>query len=239
MLTSRSRRPPCSATCARDPLRRVGVGQVDREVGRLAGQRLGERPQALLAAGDEDQLRARLAREPPRGRLADATRGAGDQRRDGDSHSWRERYSNSRKCGRLFDSTYCRTRERDPRDYSTSSCASPPPRATRRPPRSVWREEASFASLSSRRHRLLGRPDRRGAPLLAVVGHIDEIGLVVTPHRREGLPLVRADRRLGPADPGRPAGRGAAAEDGPVLGVVGRKPIHLLERRGSARRSSS
>ena len=62
-----------------DPLRRVGVGQVDGEVGRPAGQRVGELAQQLLAAGDQDQLHPRLAREPDRGRLADPGRGSGDQ----------------------------------------------------------------------------------------------------------------------------------------------------------------
>ena len=54
-----------------DPLGGVGVGQVDGDVGRLAGQRVGELAQQLLAAGDQDQLGARLAGEPDRGRLAD------------------------------------------------------------------------------------------------------------------------------------------------------------------------
>ncbi len=59
----------------------VGLGEVDGEVGGAAGQRLGQRPQALLAAGDEDQLGARLAGESLRGRLADPARRAGDQGR--------------------------------------------------------------------------------------------------------------------------------------------------------------
>ena len=63
-----------------DPLRRVRVGEVDGDVGRLAGQRLGQRPQQLLAAGDQDQLHPRLAREPLRGRLADPGRGPGYKR---------------------------------------------------------------------------------------------------------------------------------------------------------------
>ena len=78
MLTSRSRRPRLLGDVGADPLRRVGVGQVGGDVGRLAGQRLGERPQPLLAAGDEDQLGARLAGQAPRRRLADSARGAGD-----------------------------------------------------------------------------------------------------------------------------------------------------------------
>ena len=48
------------------------------------------------------------------------------------------------------------------------------------PAAAIWREEASFASLSSDG---LGSSIARigeAGPLLAVVGHIDEIGLVVT-----------------------------------------------------------
>ncbi len=82
MLTSSVSRPPCSATWARIALGGVGVGEVDGDVGRLAGQRLGQRPQPLLAAGDEDQLGAGLAPEPPRCRLADPARSSGDDCRD-------------------------------------------------------------------------------------------------------------------------------------------------------------
>ena len=66
-----------------DALRRVGVGEVDGEVGRPAGQRLGQLAQQLLAAGDEDQLGARLAREPDRRRLADPRRSS---RHECDAH---------------------------------------------------------------------------------------------------------------------------------------------------------
>ena len=62
------------------PLGGPGLGQVDGDVGGPAGQRLGERAQPLLATGDEDQLGAGLAGQPPRGRLADPTRSAGDHR---------------------------------------------------------------------------------------------------------------------------------------------------------------
>ena len=49
------------------------------------------------------------------------------------------------------------------------------------------------------------------------------------PRRREGLCLVHSDRRLGPADPGRPAGRGRRPATAPCPGSIGRKPIHLLK----------
>ena len=50
-----------------------------------------------------------------------------------------------------------------------------------------------------------------GAPLLAIVGHIDEIGLDRHAHRRRRLPELHRRRRLGPADPRRPARRAAHA----------------------------
>ena len=82
MLTSRCRAPPCSASrWARTRCGRVLVGEVGRDVGGAAGQRLGQLAQQLLAAGDEDQLGPGLAREPDRGRLADPRRGTGNQLR--------------------------------------------------------------------------------------------------------------------------------------------------------------
>ncbi len=65
-----------------DALGRVVVEQIDGEhADAILAQLGGERAQALLAAGDEHERAAGLAREPARGRLADAAAGAGDQRR--------------------------------------------------------------------------------------------------------------------------------------------------------------
>ena len=80
-----------------------------------------------------------------------------------------------------------------------------------------------------RRPRLLDRPDRRReAPLLAVVGHIDEIGLVVTHIDEKGFLYFSP---IGGWDPQILVGQRVEVRgrDGPVPGVVGRKPIHLLE----------
>lgn len=96
------------------------------------------------------------------------------------------------------------------------------------PAAAVWREQASFASLSADG---LGSSIARvgeGAPLLAVVGHIDEIGLVVTHIDEQGFLWFSP---IGGWDPQVLVGqrvevRGRA---GLVPGVVGRKPIHLLE----------
>ena len=96
------------------------------------------------------------------------------------------------------------------------------------PAAAVWREAASFATLSSDG---IGSSIARvgdAAPLLAVVGHIDEIGLIVTHIDEKGFLWVAP---IGGWDPQILVGQRVEvrAKDGPVLGVVGRKPIHLLD----------
>ena len=96
------------------------------------------------------------------------------------------------------------------------------------PAAAIWREAADFAELSVDG---IGSSIARvgeAAPLLAVVGHIDEIGLIVT-HVDENGFLWFAP--VGGWDPQILVGQRVEVQgkDGPVLGVVGRKPIHLLE----------
>jgi putative aminopeptidase FrvX len=96
------------------------------------------------------------------------------------------------------------------------------------PAADVWRDEASFASLSTDG---LGSSIARigeGEPLLAVVGHIDEIGLVVTHLDEKGFLWFSP---IGGWDPQILVGQRVAVRgrDGVVPGVVGRTPIHLLE----------
>ena len=77
-----------------------------------------------------------------------------------------------------------------------------------RSPRSpVWREAASFADLEvdGIGSSIATIGDAEAGPLLAVVGHIDEIGIAVTHVDDKGFVYFTADRRLGPADPRRPA----------------------------------
>jgi putative aminopeptidase FrvX len=96
----------------------------------------------------------------------------------------------------------------------------------------VWSEAAEeFASVSSD---AMGTPvarvDGRGEhPLLAVVGHIDEIAVLVSHVTKEGQLRVVAS---GGWDPQILVGQRVEVltRDGPVPGVCGRKPIHLLER---------
>jgi len=97
----------------------------------------------------------------------------------------------------------------------------------------VWREAAStFAEvkadvMGSSYARVRGRS---GRPVLAIVGHIDEIGIVVTHIEESG---VLAFRGLGGFDPSMLLGHRVQllTGDGLVDGVVGRRWRSLEERR--------
>jgi putative aminopeptidase FrvX len=96
------------------------------------------------------------------------------------------------------------------------------------PAAEVWREAASFAELSTDG---IGSSIARvgdAAPLLAVVGHIDEIGLIITHIDEKGFLWFAP---VGGWDPQILVGQRVEVrgKNGPVLGVAGRKPIHLLE----------
>lgn len=92
----------------------------------------------------------------------------------------------------------------------------------------VWREEAAFAALSADG---IGSSVARigeAAPLLAVIGHIDEIGLVIRHIDEKGILWFAP---IGGWDPQILVGQRVEVQgpNGPVLGVVGRKPLHLLD----------
>jgi putative aminopeptidase FrvX len=99
-------------------------------------------------------------------------------------------------------------------------------------PVGVWRAAAErFAEVSVDRMgtpvaRVAGRGER---PLMAVVGHIDEIAVLVSHVTKEGLLRVV---QSGGWDPQNLVGQRVEVltKDGPVPGVCGRKPIHLLDR---------
>jgi putative aminopeptidase FrvX len=96
------------------------------------------------------------------------------------------------------------------------------------PAAEIWREAASFAELSTDG---LGSSIAKvgdAAPLLAVVGHIDEIGLLVTHIDEKGFLYFNP---IGGWDPQILVGQRVEVRgrDGLVPGVVGRKPIHLIE----------
>lgn len=96
------------------------------------------------------------------------------------------------------------------------------------PAAAIWREEAAFAEQSADG---LGSSIARigtASPLLAVVGHIDEIGLVVTHIDEKGFLWFAP---IGGWDPQILVGQRVSIQgrEGAVPGVVGRKPIHLLD----------
>jgi putative aminopeptidase FrvX len=71
-------------------------------------------------------------------------------------------------------------------------------------------------------------PGTGGGPTLAIVGHIDEIGLIVTHIDDEGFLRFRG---VGGWDPQILVGQRVLLEtrNGAIPGVVGKKPIHLLK----------
>ncbi|MFN8215298.1 MAG: hypothetical protein U0R71_01770 [Solirubrobacterales bacterium] len=94
------------------------------------------------------------------------------------------------------------------------------------PASAVWREAAAFAEQSSDR---IGSSIARvggAAPLLAVVGHIDEIGFVVNHIDEHGFLWFNP---IGYWDPNIVSGQRVSirGEEGLVLGVVGRRPKSL------------
>jgi endoglucanase len=96
------------------------------------------------------------------------------------------------------------------------------------PAAAVWREGASFATLSADGLGSSIAHIGEGEPLLAVVGHVDEIGLVVTHIDEKGFIWFAP---IGGWDPQVLVGQRVEvrSRDGLVPGVVGRKPIHLLD----------
>ena len=108
----------------------------------------------------------------------------------------------------------------------------PAPSGYETPAAAVWREAASFAELTTD---ALGSSVARvpgvageGAPTFAVVGHIDEIGLVVTHIDDDGFLWFGP---IGGWDPQILVGQRVvvAGRDGEIPGVLGKQPIHLLK----------
>ncbi len=101
-------------------------------------------------------------------------------------------------------------------------------------PAAVWREAAdAFAEVSTDvvgtpRAIVPPRKGTRGRPRrLLVMGHIDEIGLIVTHIDDDGYLWFS---EVGGWDPQILVGQRVLLDtrDGPVAGVIGKKPIHLL-----------
>jgi putative aminopeptidase FrvX len=95
----------------------------------------------------------------------------------------------------------------------------------------IWREAASaFAAVSvdGMGSSIARVPGTAGGPLLAVIGHIDEIGLIVSHVDDDGFLRFGG---VGGWDPVILVGQRVTllTREGPLDGVVGKKPIHLLK----------
>ena len=107
----------------------------------------------------------------------------------------------------------------------------PGPSGHEQAPAAVFREAcAEFAEVT---HDTVGSTVARvvgtgGGPVLAIVGHIDEIGLIVHHIDDDGFLWFTS---VGGWDPTILVGQrlDIATRNGPVTGVVGKKPIHLLQ----------
>ncbi|HXV51732.1 MAG TPA: M42 family metallopeptidase [Solirubrobacterales bacterium] len=106
----------------------------------------------------------------------------------------------------------------------------PSPSGYEAPAAQVWRDAASFAELETDRigSSIARVPGAGDGPLVAIVGHIDEIGLTITHVDEKGyawfLPIGGWDAQI-------LVGQRVEvqARDGLVAGVIGRKPVHLLK----------
>ena len=106
----------------------------------------------------------------------------------------------------------------------------PSPSGYEAPAAQVWRDAASFAELETDRigSSIARVPGAGDGPLVAIVGHIDEIGLTITHIDEKGyawfLPIGGWDAQI-------LVGQRVEvqARDGLVAGVIGRKPVHLLK----------
>jgi endoglucanase len=117
-----------------------------------------------------------------------------------------------------------------PPELLTNLLTAPGPSGYEEPAVRVWREAASFADIDVDRigSTIATIGDADASPLLAVMGHIDEIGVTIT-HVDENGFLFFAP--IGGWDPQVLVGQRMRIEtrDGPVTGVIGRKAIHLLK----------
>jgi len=97
-------------------------------------------------------------------------------------------------------------------------------------PARVWRDEAAtFADVTGDVHgNSIAVVNPGGAPTVMLAGHIDEIGVIVTYIDDDGYAYIGP---IGGWDPQVLVGQRLrfAGKDGEVIGVVGKKPIHLMK----------
>ena len=97
-------------------------------------------------------------------------------------------------------------------------------------PARIWRDEArTFAEVRGDVHgNSIAVVNPGGAPTVMLAGHIDEIGVIVTWIDDDGFVYIGA---IGGWDPQVLIGQRLrfVGRDGEVIGVVGKKPIHLMK----------
>ena len=106
----------------------------------------------------------------------------------------------------------------------------PSPSGYEGPASQIWRDAAGFAELTTDRigssiAQVAGSGEK---PLVAVVGHIDEIGLAITHVDEKGFIWFTP---IGGWDPQILVGQRVTVQtrDGAVPGVIGRKPVHRIK----------
>ncbi|MGH7476425.1 MAG: M42 family metallopeptidase [Longimicrobiales bacterium] len=95
----------------------------------------------------------------------------------------------------------------------------------------VWREEADHfadAVAVDVSGNSMATLDGQGAPRVMLAGHIDEIGVMITHIDDEGFLYFDG---IGGWDPQVLVGQRVRllGRDGPVIGVIGKKPVHLIK----------
>ena len=110
--------------------------------------------------------------------------------------------------------------------------SAPGPSGHEREPARIWREEAKafadrvWTDVSGNAYALI---NEQGAPRVMLAGHIDEIGLMINHIDEEGFLYFAG---IGGWDAEVVVGQRVhiLAKDGPVIGVIGKKAIHQLEK---------
>jgi len=114
--------------------------------------------------------------------------------------------------------------------FLKSLLSAPGPSGHEESPAGVWREQASgFAGVrGDRMGNSFATVNEGGAPRVMLSGHVDEIGVVVTHVDEQGLIRFKG---VGGWDPQVLVGQRMRLQtrSGEVQGVIGKKPIHLME----------